>query len=126
MEEKITNAEKKKLMKKYIDMYIVAIRSLAKKGENVSDVMFNDSMKRDEESVRRLLGDNIKLRDERKIVVSTNCVLLSMDSELSKIICRDYLFPIDKKWWVGFYSRAGYYRSKNLAVDRFIDLMKNE
>ena len=52
-------------------------------------------------------------------------VISQLDEDSQRIIYFDFVYRNDKYWWREYYSKATYYRLKNIALDTFLKERKN-
>ena len=61
-----------------------------------------------------------ELSNEKKEILRVNFVLASIERKKSMLIWKEYFFPIEKFWWMRYYSRSTFYRIRKKAIDEFL------
>lgn len=69
--------------------------------------------------------DSVKENYEVYRYDKTTCMLVDdaikeLKEDEKRIITNDFLYPLDKKWYLEFYSRSSYLRLRNQAIDKFL------
>lgn len=59
---------------------------------------------------------------EKKEILRVNFVLASLERKMATIIWKEYFFPIEKFWWMRYYSRSTFYRLRKKAIEEFLCL----
>ncbi len=59
---------------------------------------------------------------EKKEILRVNFVLASLERKKSLIIWKEYFFPIEKFWWMRYYTRSTFYRMRKKALEEFMCL----
>lgn len=57
---------------------------------------------------------------EKREILRINFVLASMERKKSMLIWKEYFFPIEKFWWMRYYSRSTFYRIRKKAIEEFL------
>lgn len=63
-----------------------------------------------------------KMSKEKKEILRVNFVLSSIEKKKANIIWNEYFFPVEKFWWMRYYSRSTFYRIRNKAIEEFLCL----
>lgn len=62
------------------------------------------------------------LAHEKKEILRVNFVLASLERKKSMILWKEYFFPVEKFWWMRYYSRSTFYRIRKKAIEEFLCL----
>lgn len=125
---KNADRENIKRIKEIARLYNIALIHLFQKDSSISPEVFQN---------RKYFPKNGDLRPileqssdstsnaEAKFVMSVLYTLNAMAGPKSIILWRSYFLPFDNKWWMKNYSKSGYYRIRQQAIEEFLDLISS-
>ena len=111
--------------KVFYDYKITCARLMRLGKLNNIEMLFRDSECIEKDSNLMQLISKMKGTDDDDVlyIQHVNFAYLLLNRVERKIIMNDFIFPIEKFWYMKEYSRSTYYRIREKAIKKFLDLM---
>ncbi len=89
--------------------------------------MIKSFKKRSNEVEDYIKGQNEEflIKEEKHKQIPYDYIISKLDVESQRIIYSDYVVKQPQYWYLKFYSKSTYYRLKNIALDKFLELAKS-
>ncbi len=73
---------------------------------------------------KRVVGNVLNDEQEDKLVSMVDTTLSLLPKEEQEIIKNEFIYNLPKNWWQGYYSKTTYYRIKQAAMEKFLNLIR--
>jgi|GEM_PF-3665676 len=105
--------------------YHTAIRRIYNATENPDVFHLSFSPEMDYANVISKLKDIDSTSPDQRFIFSFNLSMsLLTDPVYKEILCNDFLYPSEKKWWSKKLTRSVYYRKRKEAMKEFLEEVK--